>query len=370
VRYGFSLLIAVAALVMVMPPIPSVAAFKYIEPGMTAPEVSGEDLVSGKKVSSSDRSGDERETVCVAFWASWSPRSLELLTDLKTIANRLTGQPLRVIAVNVDSQVTTSSIKQRVKQLVSDLEPSFPVIVDDGLKFFYEFGVMAVPSYVILDADGIARYTPSGYSYSMRDSLVDRIERVLGLSAPEEDVVAKQSYQPKTEAAHYYYLAVQLSNQRLYEDALEKVELAIAADTLFSAPCALRGHIRLELGETAPAEVDFQQAVALDSSSVNARAGLGRALLENGDPASAKEVLDSALKLDPSFTAALQDMARCLAAMGEMEQAVAVLQEAIALYPQDPQMYYYLGRIYRDAGRPSLAVNAYRRSLEMVFPRP
>ena len=368
-RHGILLITVIAALALVAPPVPSVAAFKYLETGMKAPEVSGVDLVTGKKVSSVP-GGEERATVCIAFWASWSPRSLELLADLKALSGNLADEPFRVIAVNVDSQVTTSMIEKRVQKIVSELDAPFPFIVDDKLKIFYEFGVVAVPSYVVLDADGIARYAPSGYSYSVRDRLVEQIETVLGLRTVEEVVAAAPKYQPKTEAAHYYYLGVQLANQRLYEAALEKVDLAVKADSLFSAPCALKGQINLELGESAAAEADFRRAVALDSSSVSARAGLGRSLLETGDPAAAKDELEAALNLDPSYTVALRDMARCLAAMGETDKAVSVLEEAIALYPHDPQMYYYLGRIYRDASRPSLAVEAYRKSLEMVFPRP
>jgi tetratricopeptide (TPR) repeat protein len=362
-------MVLIAGLVLVMPPIPSVAAFKYIEAGMIAPEVSGVDLATGKKVSSAP--GDEdRATVCIAFWASWSPRSLELLADLKALSESLGDQPFGVIAVNVDSQVTTSSIEQRVQKLVTELDLPYPVIVDDKLEMFYEFGVVAVPSYVILDSEGVAKYTPSGYSYSMRDRLEEQIETVLGLRTEEEVVAEVPRYQPKTESAHYYYLGVQLANQRLYEAALEKADLAMAADTLFSAPCALKGMIRLETGDSESAVQDFRRAVALDNSSVAARAGLGRALLETGDPASAKDELEAALELDPSYTVALQDMARCLAALGETGRAVEILEEAIALYPHDPQMYYYLGRIHRDAGRASLAVEAYRISLEMVFPRP
>ncbi len=368
-KYGLLVLAAIALLVLVMPPIPSVAAFKYMEAGMKVPEVSGVDLATGQKVSSAPGTED-RATVCIAFWASWSPRSLELLADLKALSSRLVDEPFRVIAVNVDSQVTTSSIEARVQKIASELDAPFPVVVDDNLESFYEFGVVAVPSYVVLDTEGIARYTPSGYSQTIRDRLVEQVETVLGLRTAEKVVATAPRYQPKTEASRYYYLGVQLANKRHYESALEKADMAATADTLFSSPLALKGQIHLELGESAAAEGDFRRAVALDSLSVAARAGLGRALLETGDPESAMEVLQAALNLDSSYTAALQDMARCLAAVGETDKAVAVLEEAIALYPQDPHMYYYLGSIHRNAGHTALAVKAYRKSLEMVFPRP
>lgn len=368
-RRGVSLVAVVAAFVLIIPPIPSVAAFKYLEKGMKAPAVSGVDLTSGKQVSSAP-DGEGRSAVCVVFWASWSPRSLELLGDLKNLCNRLEGEPFQVVAVNVDSQVTTSLVEQRVRKIVFELDPPFPVIVDDGLEIFYEFGVIAVPSYVILDAEGVARFTPSGYSYSTRDHLTEQVETVLGLRESGIADTGAVAYRPSSEAARYHNLAVQLANKRLYEAALRKVDMAMAADTLFAAPHALRGQIRLELGEPDQAVEDFRKAVELDSASVSARAGLGRALLEGGDPESARDMLEVAVESDSSYTEALQDLARCLAAMGEADRAVDILDDAIELYPHDPRMYYYLGRIHRDAGRQSMAVEAYRKSLAMVFPRP
>ena len=40
-RHGILLMTVIAALALVVPPIPSVAAFKYLETGMKVPEISG-----------------------------------------------------------------------------------------------------------------------------------------------------------------------------------------------------------------------------------------------------------------------------------------------------------------------------------------
>jgi Flp pilus assembly protein TadD len=356
---------------LALPPPPTVAAFKYVDVGMTAPVINGRDLMTGEKTGTGDKAEDEHETICVAFWATWSPRSLELLADLKTMYERLSGQPFRVISVNVDSQVTTSEVTERVKRIVAGMELPFPVIMDNELEIFYTYGVVAVPSIAVIDAEGVVRSAPSGYSYSVRDRLTGSIETVLGLAAPDEaEIAAKPAYQPKLKALRYYNLAVRMNHQRLYEKSLSNIELAMAADPRFSAPYNLRGRIRLRLGESAPALEDLKRAVELDSMSVSARSGLGSALLAVGDTMAALEQYDVALGLDPSYTVALQEKGVCLAAMDRYDEAIELLKEVIELYPQNPQTYYYIGRVCRKTGKTEEAVESYRTALRMLYPGP
>lgn len=355
----------------IVPPVPSVAAFKYLHKGMTVPTVEGKDILTGEHVSSDDRIGDDKETICIAFWATWSPRSLELLRDLKELHARLEGSPLRIITVNVDSQTTTSDVSNRVKRTLNELAIPFPAIMDNELKIFYEFGVVAVPSMAIVDAEGVVRATPSGYSYTVRDRIPRLVEVALGLREPEEKVdVVDIGRRPDPRASRYYHLAVQLTNQGHFESALKKLDIAIEADPQFSAPLNLRGHILLEAGEVEAALESFTQAVALDSASVVAHAGLGRTLLETKDTTAAKEELEIALQLEPSYPAALRDLGICLAALEDYEGAVSTLIGAIELNPRDPELYYHLGRVYRMHGHMADALDAFHSALHMRFPGP
>jgi tetratricopeptide (TPR) repeat protein len=266
--------------------------------------------------------------------------------------------------------VTTSTVRDRVRRAVERINPSFPVIMDEKLEFFYEFGVIAVPSAVILDADRIVRAAPSGYSSGTRDHLALMVDTVLGMAPLQDEIAASPAYQPDLKASRYYRLAVQLANQRLYESALAKIDLATAADSRFAAPHGLRGQIHLAEGDPAAARDDFRQAVALDSLSVNARAGLGRALLELGEVDTARARLEETLAIERTYPAALQDLARCLAAEGQTQAAIALLREAIDLNPREPEIYYYLGKTCREAGQSAHAVEAFRGALRMLFPPP
>jgi tetratricopeptide (TPR) repeat protein len=335
---------------------------------MTAPELSGEDLRTGNVVSFDVEEDEENGVLVITFWATWSERSLEILHDLKTMTGEYAGQPFRVIAINVEGQEITNDVRAAIEDKVKELDLPYPVILDEALESFYTYGVVAVPSTAVLDREGILRYGPAGYSYTVRDRLVDSTQVLLGLKERSDIVALEKGYVPERKASRNYHLALQLTKKRLYERALTRLEAASAADSLFSAPANLRGQILLELGRPQDAAAEFERAVALDGSSVAAWAGWGRALLQSGQHSAAREKLAAALDLDESYTPAMLDQARCLLSEQEVEQALALLASARDLNPRDPKVHYILGRHHEESGRAAEALVAYRNALEILYP--
>ncbi len=345
------------------------AAFRYLQEGMTAPELEGKDLLTGEKVTSNGGRDEDGAIIVIAFWATWSQRSIEILEDLKTMTSEYAGHPFRVIAVNVESQSISSLLRDKIKAKVIELEVPFPVIVDENLEIFDTFGVVAVPSTALIDTDGTLLYGPAGYSYVIRDRLADSTQVLLGLKERSEaDETLKRGYVPKKRAARYYNLAVQLNRKRMYERALDNLDRAVAADTAFSAPANLKGQIMLTLGRPDEAVIEFEHAVALDESSVAAWAGWGRALYRNGDAEAAREKLKTALDLDESYAPAMLDRALCLLSDQKVEEALAFLDSARELNPRDPGIYLILGRHHEAMGRRKEALEAYRAALEILHP--
>ena len=80
------------------------------------------------------------------FWASWSPRSAEALGEFQEIYAEHRGAGLQVVAVNVDHQQLDTEQRQLIATFAATKELEYPVLVDDGLQVFNEYGVIAVPS--------------------------------------------------------------------------------------------------------------------------------------------------------------------------------------------------------------------------------
>ena len=345
---------------------PVTAAFKYLQEGMKAPSVKGKDIITGVEISSDKYQADN--IVVVFFWATWSGRSVQQLTDLKALFDKYKNSPVKFIAVNVEKQKITPVIRKEIEKTVAELNLPFPVIIDDGLKIFYEFGVIAVPSTAVFDSTGSLRYAPSGYSLSTRDYIVDTIEVLLGIKEPSIDSVLKEGYIPIKKASRYYYLALQLSNKRMYERALSNLEQAMEADSNFSAPHNLRGQIFLEIDSISAAIKEFEIAVLLDSSSIAARSGLARSFLRDGQVNSAFEKLTEIMTDDSTYTPAILDMALCLVEKRMTDEAIDFLLKAKELNPQDPMIYYYLGQVYLKSNQELKAVESFKEALEIIYP--
>jgi len=178
------------------------AAFRYLHEGMKIPPLEGKDIITNQDITSEAYLKDNNMLIIV-FWATWSKRSLDELKALKEIALQYSGKSMKIIAVNVDDTIITATRKNRILQIIKDLELPFPAIIDNNLELFYKFGVIAVPSTAITDPTGIIRYGPAGYSLSTKDFIVDSIEVLLGLKDTAELAVAKKGYVPNNKALRY-----------------------------------------------------------------------------------------------------------------------------------------------------------------------
>lgn len=346
---------------------PSVsAAFKYLNEGMDVPEVAGKEIRSGESIGVDElyRQG----IVVVVFWATWSPRSIDELRDLNELATRLDTSAFQILAVNVDAQELSPARRTAIDNVVADINPVFPVILDDGLEIFYRFGVIAVPSTAVVDTLGVLRYAPSGYSLSVADFLVDTIVSYLGLRDAADTVPLPERYNPTKTASRYYHLALRLYHKGAFEQALDNLEKARAEDSLFASVSSLCGEIALRLDEPDEAVEHYRQAARLDSNSVSARAGLGKALLISGAHEQAKAALERAIQIEDTYTPALLDYALCLAEEGNTAAALDSLSDAVELNPNDFLIYYYLGHVYHSAEQPGKALEAYERALSILYP--
>lgn len=343
------------------------AAFKYLNEGMNFPAIESIDTKTGEVIST-DAILNEEKMIIIVFWASWSQRSIEELEALREIYPTISDKPVQFIAVNVEGQDITGSKKQSLINYIDELNLPFPSIIDENLKIFYEFGVIAVPSTAICDKSGVLRYAPSGYSLTTRDLIVDSIEVLLGLKQPTVTTKIKKGYTPKKRSLRYYNLALNLANKKHYERALSNLELAISADSNFAAPFSLRGEVYIKLDSIPAAITSYTQAVNLDSLFVAAWDGYGEALMLNNQFDEAVLKFSIALKLDSAYTPAFLNLGFCLAQQNKIPEALDSLNKALELNIRNPQIHYILGQIYIKSADTSSATNSFINALKILYP--
>lgn len=346
------------------------AAFRYLQEGMKLPKIDSKDILTEEKISSA-MIFQENNMLIVVFWATWSSRSIEELKTLKEIVLMYPNDRFRIIAINVEGQKISSVTRKKIIQFSQELDLPFPVIIDNNLEIFYQFGVIAVPSTAITDTTGAIRYGPAGFSMTTHDLIIDSIDILLGKKETSDTtLVIKKGYLPKLKSSRYYNLALNLINKRMYERALTNVEISIAEDSLFPAPYNLLGEIYTALDKNDKALANYKKATDLDSTFVAAWSGIGEMYLKKKQIDSAITALEHAITLDNFFTPALLNLALCYSEQGDNERAVKNIEIVIEHNQQDPMSYYYLGLIHIIESKTSETIQSFKDALEILYPNP
>ena len=97
------------------------------------------------------------QTTVLNFWAFWCDTWKAELPSLKELAGRQSELGFSLAAISVDG-----TRYPEFQRLTKDSLP-FPVMMDVGGKISQEYSIGHVPTVVVIDPDGIVRYTHYGY---------------------------------------------------------------------------------------------------------------------------------------------------------------------------------------------------------------
>ena len=189
------------------------AAFKKVEMGQPPPAFTLKDLDGTERKSEEILSGP---VTALFFWATWSPRSLEVLGDLEKLVSEVGSENLQVLAINAEHPRITKADEGLIAKAVKDAGSSALVLLDDGLVAFNDYGTMALPSMLVVDKEGKVSFAMAGYPTTMRGDLPEAVKRALGLITEEEAEVVEE-YVPKNHALMYYNMG-----KRLYDKGQEE----------------------------------------------------------------------------------------------------------------------------------------------------
>jgi thioredoxin-like negative regulator of GroEL len=204
----------------------------------------------------------------ITFWATWSPRSAEVLSDLQIFYKKHGKGDLQVVAVNVEHETWDPGDAERIRAYLAGEGVTFPVVVDKGLSVYESYGFTSVPSTVLADPSGTVIDVLPGYPELQRVEFLEHTLEVLGLARPPAPV-------PQTAAP---------------------------------APA---GHTP-----------NGKAAAAL---------GTGKALLKKGRRVDAVATLRNAVREDPEYLEAYQALAEALDGSGQPEEAEQVRRAAAAI---------------------------------------
>ena len=107
-----------------------------------------------------------------------------MFDDFKRHAAAYGAKGLRIVAVNIDGENLGAAQQAAIREFAAARDLPFPVLLDEGLKTFAAWGVMAHPTEVLLDAGGRIAYVLPGYPETLREELEEEIMKALGVATP------------------------------------------------------------------------------------------------------------------------------------------------------------------------------------------
>lgn len=345
---------------------PAESAFKYLKPGMESADFSLRTLDDQELTLASLK---KSPATFVVFWATWSPKSEPALREAQALDARHAGAGLRVVAVNLDRPQVNLQERALVEKAARDFGLTIPVAFDPDFAASSGIGVVANPSFALLDARGVLVWDGAGWSRSLQESLREQVEVLLGLREPPAADPAT-GHRPEQKALLSYNLARTFLRQGNPGKARDLLESAAEADRAWSAPRTLLGHLLLQQGGgrgLAQAETLFREAVGIDPADVSALAGLGEALLLANRMDEAATFLEKAQALDPAFTPAIAGRARVLALQGRSVEALTLYAAALELNPRDAAILAGRAECREAGGNLAEATSDYRRALEILL---
>ncbi len=162
-----------------------------------------------------------------------------------------------------------------------------------------------------------------------------------------------------TLAMAYYYLA-ELTDAKLINKAVEHIDRAAPLDRFY-----IRSRQAVADGNRIAALAELERLLAAYPEEKEAHYRLAGLHSAEGNYDSAAAHYLRALAVDPLYRPAVNNLAYLYDAMGEYEKAIVTIDSYILLAPNEANPYDSRGDIYGRNGRIDLAIESFRKALEI-----
>lgn len=347
--------------------LPAKASLEGLHVGMQAPEFTIEDL-DGKKYHSNDLVKDGMTTII--FWSTWSLKSEKALTRFEQIYSEYKDKGFHILPVNVEKQDIGPDDIDLIKKKATDLGLTMPMYMDQGLQMFEDYGVIAIPSTVVLDSERVILYEMSGFPLVGSEYMISYMRAKLEGREPAEERVVATGHKPSKKAVRYMNLGRKTKQKKTMAQMAESYyRKAIEADPAFVMPYVELARFQVEQGKLDEAEKSLTDALAQEPSSPVALCELGRIRLEQNGAEEAIPLQKWAIESEESYTPAYYLMAYAYSVTGNKEEAARRFEEALTVNPFHPGIYVYRGRMNEDTDSMDAAAADYRKALELLIAR-
>lgn len=342
---------------------PAAATLQSLQQGMEAPDFLLK-AVSGEAKSFSDIKG--QKLTVLLFWSTWSSKSEKALARMQQLHEQYKGEGLSVVGINVNEQNLSSETLAGIRNLSDKLKIGFPLLIDHGLVAFHEFGVIAVPTVIILNPERVIVYELSGYPLVGSEAMVDFVSSTIeGKKVATEE---KRGYKPNKNALRFFNMGkTNLKSKRTAEAAETWFKRAIEADSAFVPPRLSLGKMYLERGDVGLAQAEFREALAREPGNPIALCERGMILVNEGKVKEGAALLEAGRTSEDMYAPCYYYAGYARAKEGSLEDALRMFDEAAKINPFDYHNLIYQGKVFEERKDREKAFKAYKKALGIIL---
>ncbi|MBI5140982.1 MAG: redoxin domain-containing protein [Nitrospirae bacterium] len=343
---------------------PADASLAMLQPGMTAPSFSVVDL-DGRTHSDAEYFADDAVTVII-FWSTWSKASSSCLSRMDAVYKANSWKKLRMIAVAVEEQESGAETVARIREKARAAGLKMPVLVDADLSMFQSFGVIAVPTTVIMDAKKTILYELSGFPLVGSEAMTDYLNGLLSGGRQREPLAAESGHRPDKKALRFMNMGLKALEKKTTAAMAETwFAKAVEADPAFSGAYVALARYYMRSEKAAEAGMLLEKALSLDAKDTAALTAIGELRIAEGRAKEASGFLQRAVETDGFYAPAHYLLGFALAKLGDRDGAMKHFGEAIGINANDADAYRYRGVAHEIFGDMKAANADYSKALEL-----
>lgn len=141
-----------------------------IKTGTKAPEFTLQDL-AGKTYKLQDYRG--KKVVLLDFGRFTCMPCRYVVQDLQKLHQKYKDQGVQIFSVNLDGPLAA----QVVPKEIEEFKLTFPVLLDKNFQVTQNYKIETIPFLVLIDLQGVVRYTHLGYTKNLQKLLADQFEK-------------------------------------------------------------------------------------------------------------------------------------------------------------------------------------------------
>ena len=280
-----------------------------------------------------------KKPVILVFWEQplskafldYSMDELHFLSDYYDKYHEETGlEVFGIYTPEEDGKIPEEEIS-KVSNLIKTNKINFPILLDQGFTFFQEYGVIALPTTVMVNKNGTVQFIYPSFPLSARPLIADQVKILMGMVVPAQEQEAIKG--PDSKSGRLYRYALQMYKKGLTEHALSPLKKSLELDPDMAMSHNLMGIALWKSGKSNEAGEAFKKAVELEKDNMAAHLNYCVLLYEQEHYA-------------------------------DMEKTLKSFSSAAA--PLEIRRHYLLGLLYRNTNRIDEAIKELEEASEII----